>query len=50
MVLNFLQSYLFFLAIVLLFFPFVADQVQLWDELCEVDAALLWWQIHLGHV
>lgn len=44
------HSYLFFLAIVLLFFALVADQVQLWDELCEVEAALLWWQVHLGHV
>lgn len=50
MVLVLFHSYLFFLAIVLLFFAFVAEQVQLWDELREVDAALLWWQVHLGHV
>lgn len=42
--------YLFFIALVLLVFALLTDQVQLRYQLCEVDAALLWRKIHLRHV
>lgn len=42
--------HLFLVAVILLVFALLTEEVKLWDKLGEVDAALLRGQIHLRHI